>query len=204
MLVCPSVVGFSTQDAIKEVSRYQLNMRIIDYVYDTNVSGGIVLQQFPSPTSAVRTFQTILVVVSREPNGVSMPLLYGNLSCERKKALELQYGVQTYDIVAPYPLDYCFAQDPKNNSIVNNVPIAYRAASKSALLLFPDFFMKRLDDVMDFLDHNMVKSHVHHVVPVTSGHNCAGCYIVKQDPKPATLVQMGSDMPMVYLYVRPA
>ncbi|MBI3500590.1 MAG: PASTA domain-containing protein [Bacteroidetes bacterium] len=90
----PDFSGIKTDDLDKFISEKKIKYQIIDSVFDSNISGGIVIRQDPEKNSSVKQNRTIYLTVSAKmPPLVKMPNLV-DASMRQALAVLESYGLK--------------------------------------------------------------------------------------------------------------
>lgn len=131
----PSVIGKTTEAAIKELEAKGFEVVIQDSVYTDTARRGIVLKQLPDPNATVKVNRSVFITVNRQvPPMVVMPQLEGkslSYALEILKRSHLELGDTTYrvDFMKGSVLEQLF----QGNRIAAGAPIQW--GSRISLIL---------------------------------------------------------------------
>ena len=151
--VTPKLVGLSLYEAVKLTSPHQINIRILSEKEVSNIPAGTILSQKPSPARIIKAHQPVFVTTTKSPPDIISPLLQ-TLSIEaiEKKCHEMNLKFKSYELEYLAPCNSCIAQLPQANEIVRDKKmIVYCAKDKLNMYIMPDFTLKPLIQVIDFL-----------------------------------------------------
>ena len=140
---CPSFVGQTVLDAIKPMSAYPLNVRIVGEEEHDELPQGTILRQQPYPGQRIKPHQSIYLVVSRMQGLPLMPPVehasLAQLTEDLKKqgvhlkAYELDSGLPKGDIMASVPHSGMVVSDKERTAYV------YVSAGNTAMRILPSF-----------------------------------------------------------------
>jgi beta-lactam-binding protein with PASTA domain len=190
-LEAPSVVGQHIHDAIKLLSRYHLNARIVTEKEDADVPEGIVISQSPLPGKKIKSHQSLFLVVTRKPPKPQAPVLYGMTTDDAHAITRAKHiQLKAYAIESINPHNTCIAQSAQpNQELSDNTMTAYFSDGTTPIRVFPQVKGKRVKEVSSFLKEYGIECKITHTKGVEEGHVCS-CIIVAQQPLPGTLVNM--------------
>lgn len=191
----PNVIGQHIHDAIKMLSDYKLNARILDQKEDANLPEGLVISQSPSQDQSIKTQQSVFLVVTRKPPKPLSPSLYGLTLDQAKllaqeKAIRLKfYFIETCDLQGT-----CIAQSNQpNEELVNKEIAAYFSSGTTCIRIFPNLKAKPVPEVIDFLKSYGIEVKLMHLKPIEltdSTHTCSNCIVIGQSPLPGSLINL--------------
>jgi beta-lactam-binding protein with PASTA domain len=192
VLQTPSVLGKQIHDAIKELSFYQLNVRILKEKDDPDFPDGIVISQSPQPSSSIKPHKSVFLVITRKPPKPEAPNLYGLTPNKASKLVaEKALRLKTFELESMYPKDTCIAQSPSPAQPVNqNNIIAYISSGTTSLRIFPVLKNRNLQEVRSFLKDFNIQFQVHHTTELKESHTCTNCIIVDHRPLAGSLVDL--------------
>lgn len=189
-LEAPSVVGSNINDAIKLLSTYHLNARILSEKEESDFPEGIVISQSPPHGQKIKSHQSIFLTVTRKPpKPVAVPL-YG-LSKEEASAMAQKKGIplQLYGVESISPKGGCIAQNTQPQEEINEGCIAYYSDGITPIRIFPKLIGLPLDVVTKFLRDYGIEVNVAHT-QMDKDHTCNSCTVVAQKPLEGTLVNL--------------
>jgi beta-lactam-binding protein with PASTA domain len=188
----PAVLGLHIHDAIKQLSAYQLNVRILQEKEDTNLDEGTIISQSPEPGKKIKPHQSVFLVITRKPPRLETPHVYG-LSLEKIKEIAQEKGLRlkVHVLESSYPTDTCFAQLPlPKEKMDGDILTVYISAGNSAMRIVPQFKHKKLSEVIQFLAQYNIKPQIQHVFVQPEDHDCAQCIITDQRPLAGSLIDL--------------
>lgn len=123
----PPVVGLHIHDAIKTLSAYQLNVRILAEKEDADLQPGTIISQTPAQGTKVKPHQSIFLVITRQPAKPKSLSFYG-LTKQQATAKAQSAGITLtfYELESAYPAGTIFAQ---------SIQPGYELADKTMQLL---------------------------------------------------------------------
>ena len=185
----PPIVGLHMHDAIKILSSYQLNVRILAEKEDPDMQEGIIVSQTPVAQQRVKPHQSIFVVITRKPPQPKAPVLYGlsQVQAERK-AQDVGLILKCSPLESSHPQGSIIAQGPQPGEEVADKAIhGYCSAGTTSLRIVPDLKGKRVDEVISFFKQYAIKVDVRHP---DADHSCTSCTIIDQRPFAGTLIDL--------------
>lgn len=188
----PAVLGLHIHDAIKQLSAYQLNVRILKEKEDTNLDEGTIISQSPEPGKKIKPQQSVFLVITRKPPKAETPSCYG-LTRDKIEQLaqEKALRLKIYTLESTHPLDTCFVQSPQpKEKMTSDTLTVYISAGNSPIRIFPSFKNKKLTEVMRFLSGYNIKPLVQHDRAQFDDHECDSCIITDQRPKAGALIDL--------------
>lgn len=200
----PSVVGHHIHDAIKLLSTYHLNARILTEKEEPDFPEGIIISQSPPQGQKIKSHQSLFLVVTRKPAKPQAPRLYGLIY---KDALSLaQNGslkLKAYTLESSNPQGTCIAQNAQpQEDLTDGTLTAYFSEGTTPIRLFPNLKGKKLSEVQRFLKSYGIQTKISHQHLVDESHICSSCVAVEQRPLPGTLVNLKKNF-VVHLTVAP-
>ncbi len=199
----PQVVGLHMHDAIKTLSSFQLNVRILAEREDADVPEGIIMTQMPVQGTKVKPHQSIFLVITRRPPAPRAPSLYGLVQEEAvAKAREAGIALKMYPIESTYPLDTVIAQSsPPLEEIADKTMAVYISSGPCEQRIFPDLRGKKVSEVEKFFQSFAIKVEFRHAIAIDeSNHACTECIIRDQRPLAGTFIDLKRP-PLVVLTV---
>ncbi len=188
----PSVVGQHIHDAIKLLSTYHLNARILTEKEEPDFPEGIVISQSPPQGQKIKSHQSLFLVVTRKPPKPQAPRLYG---LAYKDALSITQDsnakLKAYTIESINPQGTCIAQDTQpQEELADSALTAYFSEGITPIRIFPNLKGKKLSEVQKFLKGYGIQSKVVHQRLIDESHTCSFCVVQEQRPLPGTLVNL--------------
>lgn len=154
-LKVPQLLGLSLQNAIDSLSSLNLNTRILNQKIDPDLPSGIILSQTPQANETVKAYQSIYLVVTKQPPKKQSPKLQDlNLNQIQKIAKEKNIYLKTYILSNNSPKNTCIAQSPAYGELLNNKKsmVAYISKGTEQFRIFPLLKDKSFIEVKKFLD----------------------------------------------------
>jgi beta-lactam-binding protein with PASTA domain len=198
-LEVPHVVGKQIKDIIKPISSQNLNIRIVTEKEDPHLPDGTIIQQTPQPGQKVKPYQSIFLVISKQPNPLVMPQVVGVYESDIIKQLKEQGLHATYCKVPSYkPIGMCIAQSPQAHAPIQEPITIYISQGNERPVIMPDFRGHTADEIIEFLQlyPNYVSYEFIHHGPTPSLHRCSSCIVVDQRPLPGSILTMNKDKPL--------
>ena len=186
----PPVVGLHMHDAIKTLSSFQLNVRILAEREDLDVPEGIIITQTPIQGTKVKPHQSIFLVITRRPPKPRAPSLYGLPKDEAiAKAQERGIQLKAYSLESMYPSGKVIAQNSYiDQEVSTKIMAVYVSSGPTSLRIFPDLKGHTVSEVKHFFEPFDIKIQVAH--PFTEAHDCGSCIISEQRPVAGTFIDI--------------
>ena len=185
-------------DAIKTLSSFQLNVRILAEKEEADMPEGMIISQTPLQGQKVKPHQSIFLVITRKPPKPKVPALYG-LSSEDAKTKAQEAGIQLkmYPLESTHPVGTVVAQSvqPGQESADKTMAVSV-STGMTPVRLFPDLRGKKIDEVTAFLK-TIGKYNLKHEAAEEPGHTC-DCTVTDQHPLPGTLIDINKP-PVVHI-----
>lgn len=148
----PDVVGEELVDARQILKERRLNIKVINYLYNSEYPNGTVISQQPVQGEKRRASTEIEVVVSKGPQLVRVPNLVGKNQLEAELVLEetgLTLGEILVDSSPEYPEGVVIKQLPdKNTQIEHGASVSITLNVTSAnLVKIPNYIGRPLSEV---------------------------------------------------------
>ncbi|NLW48608.1 MAG: Stk1 family PASTA domain-containing Ser/Thr kinase [Firmicutes bacterium] len=148
----PDVVGEELVDARQILKERRLNIKVINYLYNSEFPNGTVISQQPAPGQKRRASTEIEVVVSKGLQLVRVPNLAGKNQLEAELVLEetgLTLGEILVDSSPEYPEGVVIKQLPdKNTQIEHGASVSITLNVTSAnLVKIPNYIGRPLSEV---------------------------------------------------------
>lgn len=150
----PALVGMPVEHALAAASAHNLNLRVREYIQDSDLPSGTILQQTPRAGQPMKAHQPLLVVLSQRPPWLHAPDLIGKETTIISKELELS-GIRVTQIhlPSPYPRNTCFAQYPSpGQHLEKNELLLYISRPAPKTVLWPSVIGKTYASLAPFLE----------------------------------------------------
>lgn len=155
----PHVIGLTIHEALKVTSQNHVSIKLIAEKECHGILPGTIMTQKPAAGRLMKSNQTILVTVSKQPTVHVAPTLIS----KTKQQID-QIGKNKTLKIKQYPLTYalpegtCIAQNPQPNTPINDKKmVVYTAKEKQNLYIMPDFLGQELITVAHCLQHHQLK-----------------------------------------------
>ncbi len=192
----PDIVGKELVDAKQLLRDERLNLRVINYLYNSEYPNGTIISQQPAAGQKRKVNSEVEVVVSKGPQLVRVPNLVGKNQLEAELALEetgLTLGEILVDSSPEYPEGVVIKQLPdKNTQIEHGASVSITLNVTSAnLVKIPNFIGRPLSEVRtDLITLGLV---FNQATPTPSNIYPEGV-IIDQRPLPYDRVPLGTAM----------
>ena len=197
----PTVVGLPLSQAVKILSKYTLNARILAEKEDNDLPEGSVITQSPLPGQKVKAHQSMFLVVTCHAEKSHAPLLSGlTLTEAQARAQENNIRLKTHYLQAQLPHNTCIAQDiAAQEELDTPTLLAYVSQGTTSLRIFPLLKQKKVSTVTQFLKNYGIKAIIRSAdgQPVTPTKNLQ---VIEQYPVAGTLVDI-KKLPSVHITV---
>lgn len=154
----PALIGKPLQEAARELSSRNLNLRIVTEKPDAELAAGTIVSQTPAAGKHIKENQSVFIVISRTlprplaPNCINKPI-----EQLQKEIAGLQ--IKKYHLPNRYPKNYCFAQSPAAGAEITDRLILYISTGTNKPVIWPDFTHKPLTQVQAFLKNHDIEAH---------------------------------------------
>lgn len=188
----PPVVGLHMHDAIKTLSAFQLNVRILAEKEDPDMSEGIIMSQMPLAGQKVKPHQSIFLVITRKPPRSQAPSLYG-ISQEEAVAQAQELGIQLkiYPLESIHPTGTVIAQNLlRKQEVPNKLMTAAVSSGLPNMRIFPNLHGYTVEQATEFFKDLGIKVEVAHTKGQEMDHVCTKCTVVEQRPRAATFIDL--------------
>ncbi len=148
----PDIVGEELVDARQIIKGKRLNIKVINYLYNSEYPNGTIISQQPAPGQKRRVNTEVEVVVSKGPQLVRVPNLVGKNQLEAELILEetgLTLGEILVDSSPEFPEGVVIKQLPdKNTQIEHGASVSITLNVTSAnLVRIPNYIGRPLSEV---------------------------------------------------------
>lgn len=155
----PALIGKPLQEAARELSARNLNLRIITEKPDAELAAGTIVSQTPAAGKHIKENQSVFIVISRSlPRPLAPDCVNKPLELAQKELAGLQ--VKKYYLSSTSPRGYCFAQSPTAGTEITDRLILYISTGSNKPILWPDFTHKPIEYVHTFLKNNHIEPHI--------------------------------------------
>jgi len=186
----PQILGMSVKEALMTLSQSGMGARIVGYRTLQTHEADIVLEQFPSSGSHVKTQQTVLLVVSTPPPAPQAPALFGlSLAQIREYTKPCAEGtcerppmIQTFFIHTNGNPDHVWAQYPSPGNRAPYGVIAYCSLAKPQLRVMPDVRGMTIAQLRSWCETHHA---TYEAIPAYAEDDDS---IIEQRPEPGTIV----------------
>jgi beta-lactam-binding protein with PASTA domain len=133
----PNVVGLYIYDAIKKLSEYKLNARILYEKEDYGMPEGIILDQNPTSESIVKPNQSVFLTITRKPNPIYAPNLYNLDINDIDKLISKDIEIKKYPLeLNDYPSNIIIAQSIEPYDKINKPLYIYYTIKKKIFIYY--------------------------------------------------------------------
>lgn len=189
----PHVVGKQVHEILPIISHYRLNVRLINQKEEIDLPEGIILNQTPTPGTAIKPHQPLFIVTTKKPIALQTPHCIGIPINQLITRLQEQ-GIhpRIYTIPHIYPINHCFAQSPEpQEPLEKNRLILYVSSGNNKPIIWPNFIGYQAEEVKEFLHNYNIDPYIVSDFP----HNQNGT-IIDQRPVAGTLLTMDLQKPV--------
>lgn len=199
-LEAPALVGKQLQDAVAQLSRKNLNIRLIAQKEDPDLPGGTILSQSPAAGQKIKPHQAIHAVISKKPEKISAPNLLNKSqeTLDRElKALGIRSKI--HFLPSNRPANSCIAQYPApGQPIEENRITIYLSSDNQKQVLVPDFRQQPACEVLEFLQQYNTKVELSHASHRQNDHKCGqNCLVIDQRPLAGSLITLSPEKPLL-------
>ena len=177
------MLGQDALSGLKTLSDYNLAGRVIGYKEDPTLTEGLIINQNPSPHSAIRSQQTVFLILSSMPSKEPIPsyigCTYSTIQADLKKN-NIDYTA-CY-LPSNYPSDTVIAEYHEINGSKIALRLYISGTNDSEIVIVPCFKNKLFSEVSDFLTKNTIQCTAIHLDKTDEKHECENCKIVAQKP----------------------
>ncbi|MGE5604725.1 MAG: PASTA domain-containing protein, partial [Bacteroidota bacterium] len=192
----PDLVGKELIDARQIVRNERLNLRVINYLYNSEYPNGTIISQRPVAGQKKKVNSEVEVVVSKGPQLVRVPNLVGKNQLEAELVLEetgLTLGEILIDSSPEFPEGVVIKQLPdKNTQIEHGASVSITLnVTEANLVKVPNFIGRPLSEVRaDLITLGLV---FNQATPTPSNIYPEGV-VIDQRPLPYDRVPLGTAM----------
>jgi beta-lactam-binding protein with PASTA domain len=203
----PALIGKKLQEAARELSALNLNLRIVTEKPDAELQAGTIISQTPSAGKHIKENQSIFIVISKKLPHPLAP------ECLGKHRADLQKLCDTTGIHATWhylehalPKDLCFAQYPSAGTEITDRMIIYVSSGEKKPIIWPNFTGIASEKVIDFLTSHDISAQIiqaNHIPSISGASSEQSAVIIDQRPQAGSLILLDSGkMPRVQLQVQ--
>lgn len=192
VLYAPAVLGHHIHDAIRVLSSYSLNVRILAEKEDAHLPEGLIISQSPQEGQKIKRHQSVYLVITRKPPKVQAPNLYGLTSSKAEEiAKDGVIKLKLYSLESDNAADTSFAQNVQpGQELADNSLIAYFSTGKTNMRIFPNLKDKPALEAIEFLKDAGMQVNIFHSNSVEDSHNCSDCIVIDQRPLAGSLIDL--------------
>jgi len=198
-LVTPNVVGKQLPEAVKVLSDYNLNTRLLAIKEDSDLPDYTIVSQTPRQDAKIKAHQSVFLVLTRQPEKPLAPPFIGESAANIQESVrKANIHCKLYWIKSPHPAGHCIAQFPlPKEPLENNFLICYISTGNKKAVLWPDFRGKTLASVKEFLDEHAITPEIQGV-PGKKGEPL----VTDQRPLPGSIINLHADeKPAIQLHI---
>ncbi|MDP3889183.1 MAG: PASTA domain-containing protein [bacterium] len=195
----PALVGKTLGQAVSILSDLNVNTRILAFKQDTDLPSETIISQSPAAKQKIKPYQSVFLVVSKQPQAPMAPACHNKpLEIVSQELEQLGIKPKLYFIPSSYPKDKCIAQQPSTHEpLVNKTITLYVSAPKNSPIIWPNFYKKRVSDVVEFLQSYTIKPEVIHYPELKiTRHTCEQCLVINQRPLAGSLITLDEKNPL--------
>lgn len=195
----PSVIGKPLDQALVLLSDKGLGARIIAHKKVADLPEGIVITQSPADGQAIKTYQTVSLVVSQQPSLKNSPSFVGMTQSAIDEVAKQATITVTYVYAhSSHPTDTCYAQKPSaGQPLVSPHVLVYCSSGSKKPVLWPSFTGKPLGEAISFLAQHNITPHVTSAsTKKESGEFDETAPVIDQYPRPGALVTLSTKKPL--------
>jgi beta-lactam-binding protein with PASTA domain len=178
--------------------------RIIAEKEYPDLPAGTVVQQKPEPQTSIRLHQTIMLVLSKQPDPLRVPSLVGStIDASAAACLKIGLQPQIYEFESDEQVhDTCIAQWPSPQSEIKQGThiILYCVKTIKKPYIVPHFEGLRVHVAKEICEKYGIHCQVIHATEPNVGHECTDCIIRNQRPLPGTLCTLDTIKKMVFQF----
>ena len=181
----PSLMNMTVIEADKTLGKEGLDLRVEGEDFDASVPSGRIIRQDVPPGKKVKERRAIKVVISKGPRISSIPLLV-NQTLQDAEFTLMQKGLRITKVISVHSdssdKGIVIAQKPgPEDKLTDTITLLVSAGPHSQTYYCPAFQGKPVEDVRELIQKLGL-------VVETQG---TGSIVVRQRPKPGTLVKSG-------------
>ena len=192
IIITPNVMGRHINDAIKELSAFQLNARILAEKEDPDMPDGFIISQSPEPNHKVKPYQSVFLVITKKPQKPFVPTLYGlSLEAAQKQIKSRGLKLKTFYIENNAPFSSCIGQSLIPHQVMDDpFLIGYFSSGTSSLRICPLLKGISTKVVRDFFKNYSIDVTVYHTTMPSDSHVCESCVVVDQRPLAGSFIDL--------------
>jgi beta-lactam-binding protein with PASTA domain len=211
--ITPHLIGKQVHEILPLITHHKLNIRLIDQKEEAALPEGIILNQTPTPGTAIKANQPLFVVTTKKPQTTRAPQCTGiNINTLLLQLQTTDIHPRIYYVSHPYPEKTCFAQSPQpHEPLEKNRLVVYVSSGNNKPIIWPNFTGMPLQHVVEFLNIYNIQPHIindkpqaqsaialsHSQKSYAKGEATADQYIVTdQRPFAGTLLTLDENKPL--------
>jgi len=201
-LETPHCVGKNIQQALRILTNYDLNAKLLEEKEDNDIPRGTVIAQRPTYKQKIKPQQTVFLVVSKKSPTIPAP------PCVGKKIADITQDLKNnnilhknYSLPSEHPHDTCIAQLPRAGMPLQEKKIIIYASSTTPQpVIFPNLIQHTATEGIDFLKEYHITPYLSHSKLPDKNHACIDCTITDQKPLAGSIIHL--DRPLdVHLHI---
>jgi len=179
----PFVIGKSTHEALKILSQFRLQTRIVAEHEDSGLHEGTIISQNPAPGQKIKAQQAVFLIVSKKPPVIKVPSFVDLLEDDVQKCAHTK-DIVLKKIYVPHnaPRGKCLAQIPEPGaSLPTTGCMVYISSGNSPVYIMPDCSGMLVTYVQEFFKNKGIEVQIYHQQS-PSDHQCGDCVVIDQRP----------------------
>jgi len=204
-ITVPSLVGTTAPQALREAAHHNITLRILREKIEPNLPDGTVIQQSPSAGKSIKEYQSLFIILSKQPEPPATPGCIGKTGDVIRPILKKKgIRARVYFLANKYPRGHCFAQYPQaNQPFIEPYLTLYLSLGEQNPVVWPDFTGKLVPDALEQLQVYGLDAHIIHAQKESKGHTNQECIVNDQRPLPGSLVYLDEKhLPHIQLQVQ--
>lgn len=197
-LKTPTIVGKNLQDAVKILSDYNLNPRILAEKEDADLQAGTIITQTPSAGSSIKPNQPVFIVIATKTKQCTPDVVGKNKISAQEELKKCGLMSTIHPVESSYPTDYCIGQNPVGGEPldIRNPMLIYSSSGKKKPVLMPQFKHRQIQEVITFLEQQGMSFHIIHTSSCPDGQTCKTGLVIDQRPLPGSVISLNPEKPL--------
>ena len=195
-LIVPSLVGKNIHEAVILLSQHKLNPRILAQKEESALPEGTILRQVPTAGQKVKSQQPIFLVTAKKQPTIAAPnVINKSIDIITKELANTGIRFKIYYLPNNYPQNHCFSQFPvPEQPLDNNYLLLYLSTGNNRPIIWPDFALQPLEEVIEFLTSYHIQPHI--IRNTTQKDNATTSKIIEQQPLAGSLILLQETNPL--------
>ncbi len=195
-LIVPSLVGKNIHEAVILLSQHKLNPRILAQKEEPALPEGTILRQVPTAGQKVKSQQPIFLVTAKKQPTIATPnVINKSIDTITKELANTGIRFKIYYLPNNYPENHCFSQFPvPDQSLENNHLLLYLSTGNNRPIIWPDFALRSVEEVIEFLASYHIKPHI--IRNTTQKDDPPSSKIIEQQPLAGSLILLQETNPL--------